>query len=275
MPFVTTRDGVNLHVKDAGSGPVVLMIHGWPLTGDMWEYQSLTLMEAGYRVVTYDRRGFGQSSHPFGGYDYDTMADDLAAVIDGLSLREVTLVGFSMGGGEIARYLSRHGSSRIKATVLLATVLPGLLQSPENPEGVDLETLAGMKAQIRRDRFQFLRDFSHPFYGISLLLRPVSDGLLDWHFIQAIMASPMATLACVDAWGMTNFVSDMPAFTVPTLILHGTADATVPHTISANRTAALIPHAQYVEYEGAPHGLFATHHEQINADLLSFLRTVG
>jgi len=271
MPYVTTQDGLNLHVKDTGTGPVVLLIHGWPLTGDMWEYQTLVLLEAGYCVVTYDRRGFGQSTHSFGGYDYDTMADDLAAVIEGLSLTEVTLVGFSMGGGEVARYLSRHGSSRIKATVLLSTVLPGLLQSPNNPDGIDFTTLAEMKGKIREDRFQFMRDFGRAFYGQSLLTRPVSEGLLDWHFIQAIMASPMATLACIDAWGMTDFTADMAAFTVPTLIIHGTGDATVPHAISAVRTAALIPHARRIDYDDAPHGLFATHFQQVNADLLAFL----
>ncbi|MCQ9155479.1 alpha/beta fold hydrolase [Acidomonas methanolica] len=271
MAFVTTRDGINLHVKDMGTGRPVLLVHGWPLSGDMWEYQTLALVEAGYRVITYDRRGFGQSSHPVTGYDYDTLADDLAAIIDALALDAVTLVGFSMGGGEIARYLSRHGASKIAGAVLLASVVPGILKSPDNPEGFDLETLAGLKKQIRKDRFHFLRSFARDFYGMSLLGGPVSEALLDWHFALAIMASPMATLDCVDAWGMTDFTADTAAFTVPTLIIHGTWDSSVPAKIAGERAAKLIPHARYIPYEDAPHGLFATHHAMVNADLLAFL----
>ncbi|CAI9121177.1 alpha/beta fold hydrolase [Brytella acorum] len=272
MGFITTRDGINLHVKDSGVGPAVLLIHGWPLTGDMWEYQTLALQEAGYRVIAYDRRGFGQSSHPIGPYDYDTLAEDLATIINTLELSDVTLVGFSMGGGEVARYLSRHGSALVRSTVLISTVLPGLMRSSANPDGIDFELIAEMKSSIRKDRFHFLRQFMRTFYGVSTLFHPVSDAILDWSFLLAVMASPMATLECIEAWGTTDFTADMPAFAgVPTLVIHGTDDSCVPVEISSARAALLIPHARFTTYESAPHGLFASHHEQLNSDLLGFL----
>ncbi|MBS1083110.1 alpha/beta fold hydrolase [Gluconobacter kondonii] len=273
MPYITATDGTSLHVKDMGAGKPVVLIHGWPLTGDMWEKQTLTLVEAGYRVITYDRRGFGQSGHPVDCYDYDTFADDLAVILEQLDLWDATLVGFSMGGGEVARYLSRHGRSRISKTVLLSSVVPFLLKTSDNPKGVDIAVLDGIKQKIRQDRFGFLKDFIPDFYGVSMIHHPVSQGVLDWSFLLASMASPMATLDCVDAWGTTDFRPDLQAFTVPTLVIHGTGDSTVPAEISGEKAAAAIPGSTWISYEGAPHGLFMTHAERVNEDLLRFLAT--
>ena len=273
MPYITATDGTSLHVKDMGAGKPVVLIHGWPLTGDMWEKQTLALVEAGYRVITYDRRGFGQSGHPVDCYDYDTFADDLAVILEQLDLWDATLVGFSMGGGEVARYLSRHGRSRISKAVLLASVVPFLLKTSDNPKGVDIAVLDGIKQKIRQDRFGFLKDFIPDFYGVSMIHHPVSQGVLDWSFLLASMASPMATLDCVDAWGTTDFRPDLQAFTVPTLVIHGTGDSTVPAEISGEKAAAAIPGSTWISYEGAPHGLFMTHAERVNEDLLRFLAT--
>ena len=273
MAYAEASDGTKLHVKDMGTGEPVLLIHGWPLTGDMFEYQTVALLEAGYRVITYDRRGFGQSGHPATGYNYDQFADDLAAVIDDCGLDRVSLVGFSMGAGEIARYLARHGSSKIARAALIGGVVPFLLKTDDNPEGADASVFEQMKAQIREDRFAFLKTFGKHFYGVGWVSKPVSDGLLDWTFVLAIMASPVATAACVDAFGTTDFRPDLPAFAdVPTLIIHGTADQTVPIDPSARAAARGIPHAQLIEYEGEAHGLFATAPDRLNADLIAFLR---
>ncbi|MFT8808482.1 alpha/beta fold hydrolase [Gluconobacter sp.] len=273
MPYITATDGTSLHVKDMGAGKPVVLIHGWPLTGDMWEKQTLALVEAGYRVITYDRRGFGQSGHPINCYDYDTLADDLAVILEQLDLWDATLVGFSMGGGEVARYLSRHGRSRISKTVLLSSVVPFLLKTSDNPKGVDISVFDGIKQKIRQDRFGFLKDFIPDFYGVSMIHHPVSQGVLDWTFLLATMASPMATLDCVDAWGTTDFRPDLQAFTIPTLVIHGTADSAVPAGIAGEKAAAAIPGSTWISYDGAPHGLFMTHAERVNEDLLRFLAT--
>ncbi|TCU51433.1 non-heme chloroperoxidase [Novosphingobium sp. PhB57] len=268
---IETAGGHSLHVKEMGEGPAVILIHGWPLNGDMWEYQTLALLEAGYRVVTYDRRGFGQSGHPSSGYNYDVFAEDLAAVIDHVGDASVSLVGFSMGGGEIARYLSRYGSGKIDRVALISSVVPYLLKDESNPEGVEQTVFDAMKAGIREDRFDFLQTFAKTFYGIGLVSRPVSSALLDWTFALAIMASPKATIECVDAFGRTDFRPDLAAFDVPTLIIHGTSDKTVPIEPAGRAAAAAISGAQYIEYEGEPHGLFATAPDRLNADLLAFL----
>jgi non-heme chloroperoxidase len=271
MSFIDSKDGTKIHVKEAGAGKPVVLIHGWPLTGDMFEYQSFALLEAGYRVITYDRRGFGQSGHPANGYDYDTFADDLAAVINGLDLQGVTLVGFSMGGGEIARYLARHGTKRIAKTALISSVVPYLLKDDSNPDGVDASIFDDMKAQIRKDRFAFLQTFSKMFYGVGWVTSPVSDALLDWTFILAVMASPKATINCVDAFGKTDFRPDLKAFTIPTLVIHGTADKTVPIDPAGRAAAKGIASATLIEYDGEPHGLFATAPDRLNADLIKFI----
>jgi len=271
MAYIEAKDGTQLHVKDMGKGRPVVLIHGWPLTGDMFEYQTVALLESGFRVITYDRRGFGQSGHPATGYDYDTFADDLAAVLEGLDLNDVSLVGFSMGGGEIVRYLSRHGASRIAKAVLVASVAGYLLKDDTNPDGVDASVFEDMKAQIRKDRFAFLQTFAKQFYGVGLVTSPVSQGVLDWSFVLGVMASPLATIRCVDAFGKTDFRPDFASVTVPTLVIHGTGDNTVPIDPSGRMAARAIAGAQLIEYEGEPHGLFATAPERLNADLIAFL----
>ena len=271
MAHIKSKDGVLLHVKDVGTGKPVVLIHGWPLTGDMFEYQSLALIEAGYRVVTYDRRGFGQSGHPASGYDYNTFADDLASVLDGLDIRGATLVGFSMGGGEVARYLSRHGTERVAKAVLISSVVPYLLKDSSNSDGVDQSVFEDMKAQIRKDRFAFLQTFSKMFYGVGWVTSPVSDALLDWTFVLAVMASPKATIDCVDAFGKTDFRPDLASFTIPTLVIHGTGDKTVPIDPSGRAAAKGIKGAKLIEYDGEPHGLFATVPDRLNKDLLNFI----
>lgn len=271
MAFIEAKDGTQLHVKDMGKGRPVILIHGWPLTGDMFEYQTVALLESGFRVITYDRRGFGQSGHPADGYNYDVFADDLASVIEGLDLQAVSLVGFSMGGGEIARYLSRHGADRISKAVLVASVAPYLLKDESNPDGVDASVFEGMKKDIRKDRFAFLQSFAKTFYGVGLVTSPVSQGILDWSFVLGVMASPKATIDCVDAFGKTDFRPDLAAFTIPTLVIHGTADKTVPIDPSGRAAAKGIAGAKFIEYDGEPHGLFATVPDRLNQDLIEFL----
>jgi len=271
MAFIEAKDGTKLHVKDMGQGRPVILIHGWPLTGDMFEYQTVALLESGFRVITYDRRGFGQSGHRASGYTYDTFADDLAAVIDGLELQNVSLVGFSMGGGEIARYLSRHGASKVSKAVLVASVAGYLLKDESNPDGVDASVFEGMKKDIRKDRFDFLQSFAKTFYGVGLVTSPVSQGVLDWSFVLGVMASPKATIDCVDAFAKTDFRPDFAAFTIPTLVIHGTGDKTVPIDPTGRAAANGIAGAKLIEYDGEPHGLFATVPDRLNQDLIEFL----
>ena len=273
MGMIHSRDGTPIHVKEMGSGKPVVLIHGWPLSGDMWEYQTVALVEAGFHVVTYDRRGFGHSAHPGRGYDYETFAEDLAAVIDETTVDGAALVGFSMGGGEIARYLARYGRQKIAKAALIGAVVPYMLKTDDNKDGVDRYMFEGIKAKIRKDRFAFLQSFARDFYGVGAISSPVSDGLLDWTFALGIMASPLATLACVDAFATTDFRPDLHAFEdVPTLIIHGTSDKIVPIDTSGRAAAKAIPHARLVEYDGEPHGLFATAADRLSQDLIAFLR---
>ena len=231
MPFVQAKDGTSLFYNDwspAGAGKVVVLIHGWPLNSDMWEYQATYLASQGLRVISYDRRGFGRSDKPWTGYDYDTFADDLAALLDALDVGEATLVGFSMGGGEVARYLSRYGASRIAKAALISAVTPFLLKTDSHPDGVDAKVFDGITAGILKDRPQFITDFGPAFYGNSLIDHKASAGILQWTLSMAVQATLKSTLDCVRAFSETDFRPDMAAFTVPTLIVHGTADKTVP-----------------------------------------------
>lgn len=274
MPYVTTSDDTKLFYKSWGSGTPVILMHGWPLNADSWDDVALGLANAGYKAIAYDRRGFGRSDQPWNGYDYHTLADDLAAVIeqtDDGDGAKVALAGFSMGGGEVARYLSRHGSSKVSAAALIASVVPFMVQRDDNPDGVDHQVFDGMKAGIHEDRADFMRTFAKGFYGVGMISKPVSQGVLDQTFQAAMMAGLWPTLACVQAFGMTDFRQDTRAFDVPTLIMHGTSDATVPIDASARATAKLIPSAQVVEYDGAPHGLLATHKVEVTRDLIKFL----
>ena len=276
MPYVTSTDDVSLYYKDwsrgeQGSGPVVF-IHGWPLNADMWEYQMTSLVRQGVRCVAYDRRGFGRSGQPADGYDYDTFADDLKALLDGLDLRDATLVGFSMGGGEIARYLSRHGAARIRRVALVSSVVPFLLKTSDHPQGVERGIFDGMVAGLEEDRPHFLAQFARMFYGVGLLSRPVSAEILDWSSSMAMQASPLATVDCVRAFSETDFRGDLASFGVPTLVIHGDADQTVPPGISGRAAAAAIVGARYIEYAGAPHATFLVERVRLTRDLLEFVR---
>ena len=273
MQMVETRDGTELYVKDWGQGRPVVLIHGWPLNADSWEYQAVRLAEAGHRVIAYDRRGFGRSDQPFDGYDYDTLADDLADVMAACAVQDATLVGFSMGGGEVARYMSRHAGAGVRQAVLISSVVPHLMQSDSNPDGVPEAAIDDILSGLRLDRQGFLKDFFRVFYGQGLILKPVSDAVLDWSWQMAMTASPQATLACAAAFARTDFTADLSAFTVPTLIIHGTADNTVPIDPTGRVAADMIPGATFLEYEGAPHGLTATHADQLFADLIAFLES--
>lgn len=271
MPVIRSGDGTKLHFNDVGEGRPVVLIHGWPLSADMWEYQLATLLDHGFRVVSYDRRGFGRSGKPATGYDYDTFADDLHLLMEHLDLQDAALVGFSMGGGEVARYLSRYGSRRVAKAVLISSIVPYQLKTDTNPEGADESAFLDMIRKLKEDRPAFLAAFAKDFYGVGVLRSPVSEQILQWTSFLAYPASPVATVDCVSAFGKTDFRSEMEAFTMPTLIIHGTGDKTVPIAPSAEAAASLIPHADLRRYEGAPHGLFITHKDRLNQDLVSFL----
>ncbi len=267
MPIVQTTDKTELYVKDWGEGRPVILIHGWPLNADSWEHQALALTEAGFRVIAFDRRGFGRSGQPFKGYDYDTMADDLGSVIQALDLRDATLCGFSMGGGEVSRYIARHGTGKLRQAVLISSIAPFMKKTDDNAHGVDEDVFAQMKEGVRSDRPAFMKDFFPGFFGNS-----ASDPMLHWAWSMAMMASPKATLDCIDAFGHTDLRPDMEAFDLPTLVIHGTGDDIVPIDTAGRAAAKAIKKAELKEYEGAPHGLIATHAEQLNKDLIDFLR---
>jgi len=271
MPFITTQDETELFYNDWGKGRPVVLIHGWPLNSDMWSDQAVFLAEHGLRVIAYDRRGFGRSSQPWNGYDYDTLASDLAAVIDQLNITGVTLVGFSMGGGEVARYLGSFGSARVAKAVLVSAVTPYLLKTEDNPTGVDQSAFDGILAGLNKDRPNFLADFGKAFYGYGLIEKKVSAEVLQWSLQMAMMGSLRATLQCAGAFSSTDFRRDLAAFNVPTLIIHGTDDATVPIDSSARVAAPLVRGSRLVEYEGEPHGLHATAKDRLNEDLLAFI----
>jgi pimeloyl-ACP methyl ester carboxylesterase len=241
MPFIETADKTALYYTDWGAGRPVILIHGWPLNADMWEYQSAFLAEHGYRVIAYDRRGFGRSGKPWSGYDYDTLADDLAAIMDQLDLRSAALVGFSMGGGEVVRYLSRHGAARVSHAALIAAVTPFLLQTPDNPDGVPQSQFDGIIDSLKADRPAFLTPFGKMFFGVGVLTSPVSDEFLHWASAMALQAARPATIACVRAFSGTDFREDMKALTMKTLIVHGDGDETVPIKVAGARAAAMVP----------------------------------
>ena len=273
MPFIKTRDEVAIHYTDWGTGKPVVLIHGWPLSGAMWEYQALFLASKGYRVIAPDRRGFGESGKPYAGYDYDTLANDLSDLMEALDLQGAALVGFSMGGGEVARYLARHGASRVSKAVLVSAVTPFLVKTADHADGVDRSTFDEMVQGLLADRPNFLGSFGKKFFGAGMLNFTVTAEILQWAQNLALQASPKATLDCVRAFSETDFRDDMRAFAVPTLVIHGDADATVPIDVSGRAAARMIPGAKLIEYGGAPHGLFFTEKDRLNADLIAFLGT--
>ena len=262
---------IELHYEDHGAGKPVVLIHGWPLSGRSWENQVPALVDAGYRVVTYDRRGFGNSSQPWDGYDYDTFAADLDALLRHLDLNEVVLVGFSMGGGEVARYIGSYGTERVAKAVLAAAVPPYLYKSDDNPEGgLDDETIAGFEAGVTGDRLAFLDDFTTGFFSAGDDLK-VSESQRLYAKEIAAFASPKGTLDCITAFGRTDFRGDVAKMSVPTLVIHGDSDAIVPYEVSGKRSAELIEGARLVVIKDAPHGFNASHAEEFNQALLSFL----
>jgi non-heme chloroperoxidase len=273
MSWLTTKSGVSLYYKDWGKGRPVVLMHGWPLSADSFDDLSRAIVGAGMRAIAYDRRGFGRSEQPWGGYDYGTLADDLASVIAHTGARDATLVGFSMGGGEVARYMSRHSGANIAQAVLISSVVPYMLKDASNPDGVDATVFDGMREAITKDRAAFWKTFFKAFYGVGPGSHPVSEEVLEWSSHVSMQASLEATLACVRAFSATDFRPDLPSFTVPTLIVHGTDDKTVPIAISSRKAAAAIPKSTLIEYEGAPHGLLASDKKRIEDDVVAFLRS--
>jgi non-heme chloroperoxidase len=272
MPYIKTRDGTDLYIKDWGQGRPVILIHGWPLSADSWDPQMMALADAGFRAIAYDRRGFGRSGQPWSGYDYDTLTDDLADVMKETGAdSDATIVGFSMGGGEVARYMSRHDGQGVIGAGLISSVVPYMLKTDDNPDGVPQSTFDDMANGMKEDRPAFMRDFLKSFFGVGYVSSPVSDARLDWAWRLTMQASRKATLACAQAFATTNFRPDLPAFRVPTLIVHGTGDKTVPIDASGRAAAKGIADSQLVEYDGAPHGLFATEGDRLTNDLLTFL----
>ncbi|GAC1480228.1 MAG: alpha/beta hydrolase [Gemmatimonadaceae bacterium] len=274
MPVIktTAAPSTELYYQDLGKGQPVVLIHGWPLSHRMWESQINALTAAGYRCIAYDRRGFGESGKPSGGYDYDTFASDLNDLMNSLDLRDATIAGFSMGGGEVARYLGRYGSARVGKAMLLGAVPPFLLKTADNPQGVDRSVFDGMIDGVKRDRIGFLDTFFQGFYNWDTPHPDASDDLIAYSKSIAWPASPLATQQCIVAFGTTDFRADLGKIKVPTLVAHGDSDRIVPFEISGKRAAEMIASSRLEVVTGAPHGFAATHAAKLNAIMLNFLR---
>jgi non-heme chloroperoxidase len=274
MSTITVEDGTTIYYKDWGKGPVVTFSHGWPLCSDAWDGQMMFLAQNGFRVVAHDRRGHGRSSQAWSGNDMNGYADDLAALIEKLDLNDVTLVGHSTGGGEVARYIGRHGTKRVAAAVLIGAVPPIMVKSAANPEGIPIEVFDGLRSGVAKDRSQFWKDFAIMFYGANRPGANISQGMLDQFWLWSMQGGLKNVYDSVKAFSETDFHEDLKKFDVPTLIMHGEDDQIVPINISGMKSAKLIKGAQKMFYPGLPHGLTATHPDQINADLLKFLKSV-
>jgi pimeloyl-ACP methyl ester carboxylesterase len=275
MPYLTVgkenSGDIELYYEDHGSGDPVILIHGYPLNGASWEKQIPPLLKAGHRVITYDRRGFGKSSQPTTGYNYDTFSEDLHNLVSQLKLRNFALVGFSMGGGEVARYLGRYGSSAVSKAVIIGGIPPFLLKTPDNPEGVDGAVFENIEQAVRKDRYAFFTDFFKNFYNTDVLLgKRVSEQAVQASWNAAANASPTASLACVPTW-VEDFRQDLARVDIPTLVIHGKEDRIVPFASAGKRTAALIPGARLLTIDGGPHCISWTHADEINPELVSFL----
>ena len=270
--MITTKDGTQIYYKDWGTGRPLVFSHGWPLNADAWEGQMVFLGERGYRAIAHDRRGHGRSGQPWNGNDMDTYADDLAALIETLDLKDAVLVGHSTGGGEVARYLGRHGSKRVGKALLLGAVPPIMLKTAANPGGLPMEVFDGIRAGVRADRSQFFKDLTVPFYGANRPGAKVSQGLKDSFWFMGMQGSLKAELDCIKQFSETDFTEDLKKIDVPTLIVHGDDDQIVPIADSAMLSAKLIKGSTLKVYAGAPHGLASTHQEQFNADLLAFVK---
>jgi non-heme chloroperoxidase len=273
MSTITTKDGTEIYYKDWGEGPVVTFSHGWPLSSDAWDGQMLFLAQNGFRAVAHDRRGHGRSSQASSGNDMNGYADDLAAVIEALDLTDATLVGHSTGGGEVTRYIGRHGTGRVAKAALISAVPPIMVKSDANPEGLPIEVFDGMRASLAQDRSQFYKDLAVQFYGANRPGAKVTQGVLDQFWLWSMQSGLKNAYASIKAFSETDFTEDLQKFDVPTLVLHGEDDQIVPVKDSARKSARLIKGAQEIYYPGAPHGLTATLQDQFNADLLTFLRS--
>ena len=277
MPFIQSiqidNEPVQIYYEDLGKGKPVIFIHGWPLSGSMWEYQITQLTQHGIRFITYDRRGFGKSDYPMNGYDFNTLAGDLKELMDELALTDVTLVGFSMGGGEIAKYFSLYDGAGVSQVVLISAVVPYMLQTDDNPDGVPQEVFDTMAKAMTADRPTFFEGFNKDFYSVSITNIPVTDSYLNNSLNKAMTSSPIATLACAKAFSSTDFREDVKTINVPTLIIHGDDDKTVPIKPTSEQTAQMISGSIYKVYEGAPHGLWFTHKEKLNQDLIDFIQS--
>ena len=272
MPTITTKDGSKIYYKDWGAGQPVVFSHGWPLSADAWEDQMVFLASHGYRAIAHDRRGHGRSSQPSNGNNMDTYADDLATLTETLDLKQAVHVGHSAGGGEVARYIGRHGTKRVAKAVLIAAVPPLMLKTETNPGGLPMEIFDGIRTGVLADRSQFFKDLTATFYGANRSGSSVSQGLRDSFWLQAMQSGFIGVLECIKAFSETDFTADLKTFDVPTLILHGDDDQIVPIADSAMLTVKLIKNAKLKVYPGAPHGLCSTHKNQLNMDLLAFLR---
>lgn len=272
MSTFTTSDGTQLYYKDWGHGQPVVFSHGWPLTGDAWDAQMLFLGQRGYRVIAHDRRGHGRSSQPWDGNDMDTYADDLAALMASLDLRDAVMVGHSTGGGEVTRCIGRHGTARVAKAVLVGAVPPQMLQTPANPGGLPIGVFDGIRAAVIADRSQFFQDLTTPFYGANRPGAKVSQGLRDSFWLQGMMGGHKGLVDCIAQFSETDFTDDLKKIDVPTLVVHGDDDQIVPIGASGLLSAKLVKDATLKVYEGAPHGLATTHADRLNADLLAFIR---
>ena len=274
MSTITVKDGTTIYYKDWGKGPVITFSHGWPLNSDAWDNQLLFFAQHGFRVLAHDRRGHGRSSQASSGNDMNGYAEDLAAVIEALDLKEIRMVGHSTGGGEVARYIGCYGTKRVAAAVLIGAVPPLVVKSATNPEGLPIEVFDGLRRSLANDRSQFYKDFALIFYGANRPGAKVSQGILDQFWLQSMQAGLNNAYDCVKAFSETDFTEDLKKFDVPTLVMHGEDDQIVPINISGKRSTKLIKRAKEIFYPGLPHGLTATNADQVNADLLNFFKSV-
>ena len=273
MPAITTKDGTQIYYKDWGSGQPIVFSHGWPLSADAWDDQMFFLAQNGFRCIAHDRRGHGRSGQPWGGHDMDHYADDMAELVQALDLKDAVHVGHSTGGGEVARYIARHGTKRVAKAVLIGAVPPLMVKTDSNPDGLPMEAFDDIRANVLKDRSQFFKDLTTPFYGANREGADVSQGLRDSFWLQGMQAGFKAVYDCIKAFSETDQTEDLKKFDVPTLILHSEDDQIVPIVASAERSAELVKDATLKVYKDAPHGMCSTHKDQVNADILEFLKS--